>query len=179
MHAGELLDTFSGFYRRGANVTEIGESKAMTRLLTRTGISRETGAVQEGILYNREVLNEGQQFWGAMSFADEQLYDKFYKFAEKIGSKGLLRIGNNLTRGLGKLSVPQFQEFEPDDIASFKQRVSTFNDKFHTEAQAHCVDLPHQFYFPITLQSDAIISDPQLRYQTALTSEYFTSGFES
>ena len=168
----ELLDTFSGFYRRGADVTEIGESKAMTRLLTRTGISRETGAVQEGILYNREVLNEGQQFWGAMSFADEQLYDKFYKFAEKIGSKGLLRIGNNLTRGLGKLSVPEFQAFEVDDLVSFKQRISAFNQKFHAEAQVRCVDLPHQFYFPITLQSDAIISDPQLRYQTALTGEY-------
>ena len=168
----ELLDTFSGFYRRGTNVTEIGESKATTRLLTRTGISRETGAVQEGILYNREVLNEGQQFWGVMSFADEQLYEKFYDFAEDIGSKGLLRIGNNLTRGLGKLSVPEFQEFEVDDLVSFKQRVSAFNEKFHAEAQAHCVDLQHQFYFPITLQSDTIISDPQLRCQTALSGEY-------
>ncbi len=168
----ELLDTFSGFYRRGESIIEIGKSEAKTRLLIRTGISRETGAVQEGILYNREVLNEGQQFWGVMSFADEQLYDKFYDFAEDIGSKGLLRIGNNLTRGLGKMSVPEFQEFEVDDLVSFKQRVSAFNEKFHAEAQAHCVDLQHQFYFPITLQSDAIISDPQFRCQTALSGEY-------
>ena len=169
---GELLDTFSGFYRRGESVIEIGESEATTRLLTRTGISRETGTVQEGILYNREVLNEGQEFWGTMSFTDEKLCNKFHDFAECIGSKGLLRIGNNLTRGLGKLSVRQFQEFVLDDIVSFKQRVSAFNEKFHAEAQAYYVDLPHQFYFPITLQSDAIISDPQLRYQTALTGEY-------
>lgn len=174
----ELLDTFSGFYRRGQDVTEIGQSEATTRLLTRTGISRETGTVQEGILYNREVLNEGQQFWGAMSFADDALYDDFYDFAEEIGEKRLLRIGNNLTRGLGKLSVPQMQEFEPDDLMLFKQRVLAFNEKFHAQANVYCVDLPHQFYFPITLQADAIICDAQLRYQTTLDGEYLYCFFK-
>ena len=168
----ELLDAFSGFYRRGEKVIEIGESKVKTRLLTRTGISRETGAIQEGILYNREVLNEGQSFWGAMSFADESLYNDFYDFAEKVGNKGILRVGNNLTRGLGKLGSPEIDEIDPEDIISFKERVDAFNQKFRTEAQAHCVDLPNQFYFPITLQSDAIISDSQLRYQTALDGDY-------
>ena len=174
----ELLDTFSGFYRRGENITEIGKAEATTRLLTRTGISRETGTVQEGILYNREVLNEGQQFSGAMSFADDALYDDFYDFAEEIGEKRLLRIGNNLTRGLGKLSVPQMQEFEPDDIMLFKQRVLAFNEKFHAQAKVYCVDLPHQFYFPITLQADAIICDAQLRYQLTLDGEYLHRFFK-
>lgn len=164
----ELLDAFSGFYRRGADVTEIGKPAAKTRLLTRTGISRETGTVQEGILYNREVLNEGQSFWGTMYFTGESLYNDFHDFAECVAKRGMLRIGNNLTRGLGKLGVPQIQEFSIDDMASFKERVDAFNKKFHTEAQAHCVDLPHQFYFPITLQSDAILLDPQLRYQMAV-----------
>ena len=173
----EILDSFSGFYRSGRSMSEIGRSEATTRLLTRTGISRETGTVQEGILYNREVLNEGQQFWGTMSFADEKLYKKFYDFAECIASKGLLRIGNNLTRGLGKLSVPQFQELNIDNIMQFKQRVLAFNKKFHVEAQNHRVDLPHQFYFPITLQSDSIIVDSQLRYQTALNGEYLHQVF--
>ena len=168
----ELLDTFSGFYRRGEEVTEIGESKAKTRLLTRTGISRETGTVQEGILYNREVMNEDQSFWGAMSFADESLYDDFYDFAEKVGHKGILRIGNNLTRGLGKLGVPEIEEIDPENMASFKERINAFNQKFRTEAQAHCVDLPNQFYFPITLQSDAILPEVQLRYQTVLDGDY-------
>ena len=167
----ELLDAFSGFYRRGANVTEIGKPAAKTRLLIRTGISRETGTVQEGILYNREVLNEGQSFWGTMSFANESLHNNFYDFAESIAKKGILRIGNNLTRGLGKLGVPQIQEFSTDDMASFKERVDAFNEKFHTEAQVHCVDLPHQFYFPITLQSDVILLDPQLRYQMAVNGD--------
>ena len=61
---GESLDAFSGFYRRGDDIAEIGKSEVTTRLLTRTGISRETGTVQEGILYNREVLNEGQSLLG-------------------------------------------------------------------------------------------------------------------
>lgn len=175
----ELLDAFSGFYRRGANVTEIGESKPTTRLLTRTGISRETGTVQEGILYNREVLDEGQPFWGAMSFTDDALYDDFYDFAVEIGGTGLLRIGNNLTRGLGKLSIleEEFEALVSDDITSFKQRVLAFNEKFHAQAKAYCVDLPHQFYFPITLQADAIILNAQLRYQTTLDGEYLHQFF--
>ena len=175
----ELLDTFSGFYRRGKYVTEIGQSEAMTRLLTRTGISRETGTVQEGILYNREVLNEGQQFWGAMSFADEALYNDFYDFANEVGDKGLLRIGNNLTRGLGKLGIleEEFEKLVPDDVMSLKQRVLAFNDKFHAQAKTYCIDLPHPFYFPITLQADAIILNAQLRYQTTLDGEYLCQSF--
>ena len=168
----ELLDAFSGFYRRGENVAEIGKSEAKTRLLTRTGISRETGTVQEGILYNREVINEGQWFWGMMSFADESLYEAFDGFAGDIGGKGILRVGNNLTRGLGKLDVPQFREFETGNITSFKERVEGFNQKFCAEAQKHGVDLPHGFYFPITLQSDAILLDSQFRYQMILDSDY-------
>ena len=169
---GELLDAFSGFYRRGEDVAEIGQSEVKTRLLTRTGISRETGTVQEGILYNREVLNEGQVFWGTMSFADESLQEKFYDFAEDVGEKGMLRVGNNLTRGLGKLGVPQIQAFEADDMASLKKRAGAFNEKFHIEAQRYGVDLLHEFYFPITLQSDAILLDHQLRYQMALDEDY-------
>ncbi len=169
---GELLDTFSGFYRRGEDVAEIGQSEVKTRLLTRTGISRETGTVQEGILYNREVLNEGQSFWGTISFADESLHDDFYDFAEDVGDKGILRVGNNLTRGLGKLGVPQIQAFRTDAMESLKKRAGAFSEKFHTEAQRYDVDLPHEFYFPITLQSDAILLDHQLRYQMALDQTY-------
>ena len=169
---GELLDTFSGFYRRGEDVAEIGQSEGNTRLLTRTGISRETGTVQEGILYNREVLNEGQSFWGTISFADESLYDDFYDFAEEVAEMGIVRIGNNLTRGLGKLGVPQLDKFDTDDMASFKERADAFNEKFHTQAKRYGVDLLHQFYFPITLQSDAILLDHQFRYQMALDKDY-------
>ena len=168
----ELLDAFHGFYRRGDDITEIGKSDATTRLLTRTGISRETGAVQEGILYNREVINEGQSFWGTMCFADESLYDDFYDFAEEVGDKGILRVGNNLTRGLGKLGVPQIEDLNPEDVASFKKRVDGFNEKFRTDAKTYGVDLSHQFYFPITLQSDAILLDSQLRYQMVLDGDY-------
>ena len=169
---GELLDAFSGFYRHGEDITEVGKSEATTRLLTRTGISRETGTVQEGILYNREVLNEGQWFWGTMSFTNESLYDDFDDFSNNVADKGILRVGNNLTRGLGKLGVPQFEEVATDDMLSFKQRISAFNQKFRAQAETHCVTLPHQFYFPITLQSDAIISDSQLCYQTVLDAHY-------
>ena len=168
----ELLDTLFGFYRRGEDIVEIGQSEVKTRLLTRTGISRETGTVQEGILYNREVLNEGQWFWGTIFFADESLHDDFYDFAEDVGDKGILRVGNNLTRGLGKLGVPQLDEFDTDDMASFKKRSDAFNEKFQTEAENYSVELPHKFYFPITLQSDAILLDHLLRYKMALDEDY-------
>ena len=168
----ELLDTFSGFYRHGYDITHIGRSEATTRLLTRTGISREIGTVQEGILYNREVINEGQWFWGTMSFVDESLYDDFRNFAQYVGGKGVLRIGNNLTRGLGKLGVPQIEEFSPEDMEVLKKRAEAFNEKFHAAAEIHDVDLSRQFYFPITLQSDAILVDSLLRYQTTLHENY-------
>ena len=168
----ESLDAFSGFYRRGEDVNQIGKSEAKTRLLTRTGISRETGTVQESILYNREVINEGQWFWGTMSFSDESLCDIFCDFAEDVGVKGILRIGNNLTRGLGKLGVPQIEELSPEDMDVLKKRAEAFNEKFHATAEIYGVDLPHQFYFPITLQSDAILFDSQLRYQTTLHENY-------
>ena len=168
----ELLDAFSGFYCHGEDITQIGKSEAKTRLLTRTGISRETGAVQEGILYNREALNEEQSVWGTMSFTDESLYRCFRSFAQGVAKVGVLRIGNNLTRGLGKLGVPQIRKFSPDDMESFKERTDTFNQKFHTEARTYGVNLSNQFYFPITLQSDAILLDSQLRYQMALYGDY-------
>lgn len=169
---GELLDAFSGFYQRGANITELEKSEATTRLLTRTGISRETGTVQEGILYNREVLNEEQSFWGTMSFTDESLFKDFRNFAQEVAKMGVLRIGNNLTRGLGKLGIPQIRKFNPDDMKSFKERTDKFNKKFHTQSQMYGIDLPNQFYFPVTLQSDAILLDSRLRYQTVLDGDY-------
>ena len=174
----ELLDTFSGFYRRGEDVVEIGQSEGKTRLLTRTGISRETGTVQEGILYNREVLNEGQWFWGTILFEDESLYDDFRDFAEDAGDKGLLRVGNNLTRGLGRMGVPQLDEFDTDDLESFKKRSDTFNEKFQTEAKNYCIELSHKFYFPITLQSDAILLDHLLRYKMTLDEDYLYDAWD-
>ena len=44
-------------------------------------------SLQEGILYNREVINEGQWFWGMMSFADKALHNAFYVFAQDVGGK--------------------------------------------------------------------------------------------
>ena len=77
-----------------------------------------------------------------------------------------------MTRGLGKLDVPQFQEFETGDTESLKKRADGFNQKFCAEARKYGVDLPHGFYFSITLQSDAIILDSQFRYQMVLDGDY-------
>jgi CRISPR-associated Csx10 family RAMP protein len=172
---GESLDAIAGFYRRGDDVTQSGIAKTKKRLLTRTGISRETGTVQEGILYNREVLNEGQNFWGTMFFAEESLYDDFVDFAKKVAEMGILRIGNNLTRGLGKPGMPDFSSCDSESYEGFKKRLSSFNQKFCAESEKYNIDLPHQFYFPITLQSDTIIVDRLLRYQTAIDKDYLSS----
>ena len=174
----ELLDPFSGFYRRGNDVTQIGRSEAKTRLLTRTGISRETGTIQEGILYNREVVNEGQRFWGKMVFTDEPLYKAFSDFAVNIGDKAMLRVGNNLTRGLGKLGVPQIRGLDTEDMALFKKRINAFNERFRTEAKKFCLTLPHLFYFPITFQSDVILQDQQLCYQTVFNGNYLNTVWD-
>lgn len=91
------LDTFAGFYRRVDTVHAIGRSAQATLLLTRTGISRATGAVHMGILYSREALAEGMTFWAELTMPDE-LCAEFRDFADEAGGEGLLRVGTNRTR---------------------------------------------------------------------------------
>jgi CRISPR-associated Csx10 family RAMP protein len=162
------LDTFRGFYRRAATDGAIGRSALDTTLLTRTGISRTTGAAHAGILYSREAVPEGATFWAELTMPDK-LFDKFRDFADEAGGEGLLRVGTNRTRGLGRLAVVSCrQSKEADTTAVVAARVRAWNELLKQAAKEASVTLPPGWYVPITLASDALVLDPLLRWRLQL-----------
>lgn len=169
---GEPLDTFGGFYRRDPfDATHIGVTKVRRELRTRTGINRATGAVEQGILYSREALQADTPFWGTLTVTDAQA-NAFRTFVEEASESGLLRLGNNRTRGFGRVYL-KLEDAPPDDMpAVLGTRIQSFDAALRALAQTYGVATPHALYVPLTLISDAILFDPLLRYQRTLTADY-------
>lgn len=171
-HCGRPMDHFSGFYRRDDSLTDKNMSKASleTRLQAHTGINRETGTVQEGILYHRRVFEEQARFWGLLKISDE-LADPFAAFIEEIGRSGLVRIGTSRTRGMGKVSLSvEEMDQRQDRYLQFRQRVEQFSALVRDQASKMfsptTYDLtPDPFYFALTLHSPLIFCDEMLRFR--------------
>jgi len=163
---------FSGFYRRNSNA--VCASKAETRMVTRAGISRQRGAVMQKILYHREILCENQKFWGILDFQDDTLWDDFESFVEDAFHNESVYLGNNKTRGMGKVGKSQFfQITEPlDTLEKMKQRVEKVSALLKETAENYHVPVPHTFYIPITLQSDVILRDRLMRYHSSVEADY-------
>jgi len=167
------MDHVSGFYRRDPVNGQMAKAGDETRLQTHTGINRDTGTVQEGILYNRQVFVEHTRFWGMVKLP-EQLAAPFHAFIEEVGRTGLVRVGTGRTRGMGKvhLGVEPLEDAH-DRFEQFKNRLRTFNDTLHTQVakafSANADKLAFQpFYFALTLHSPAILCDPMLRYHGSI-----------
>ena len=167
------MDHISGFYRRDPSSGEMAKAGDETRLQTHTGINRETGTVQEGILYNRLVFVEHTRFWGMVKLP-EQLAKPFQTFIKEVGQTGLVRIGTGRTRGMGKVNLRvELLEDEQERFEQFKGRLRSFNDKLHTQVkQAFPNDAGklalQPFYFALTLHSPAILCDAMLRYHGSI-----------
>ncbi len=170
---GKQTTPFSGFYRQNSEQNAIGASKIHRRVITRAGISRGRGAVMEGILYNREILSENQQFWGILDCHDD-LWDDFEEFLNDAFGAEAIYLGNNKTRGLGKIeNVEPFQITNPADTPdSLKKRIDDFSDKLKEKASANNLTLPHAIYIPMTLQSDLILRDELMRYRSVIEPDY-------
>lgn len=172
------LDTFSGFYRRGAFDEEArGKAEVRLGLRTRTGINRATGAVQREILYSREVLRPGMTFWGTVSVTDNRA-DEFSAFVQEANASDLLRLGNNRSRGFGRVRLALDELPAEDDSDSLAERLRQFNSRLRQRAQEKGIETPHQLYVPITLTSDAILYDNLLRCRTALEPGYLAEEWE-
>lgn len=171
-HCGRPMDHFSGYYRRDASHADKPMSRASldTRLQTHTGINRDTGTVEEGILYHRRVFEEQTRFWGLLKVADD-LADPLTAFIEDVGLTGLVRIGTSRTRGMGKVHLSlQPLDAPPDRFGSFKQRLRAFSTRLRDQAKeafpAGAYDLAlDPFYFALTLHSPLILRDDLLRYR--------------
>lgn len=163
------LDRFSGFYRRSHS--ELGKASVSLGLRTRTGIDRATGTAHQGILYSREFLQPGMVFWGTSTIPDEQS-DRFQAFIQEANESGLLRLGNNRTRGFGRVTLavtPASQaSIEEQDIELLGHRIRDFDAKFRAQAKQYDIKHPHALYLPITLTADAIVYDRLLRQRTGL-----------
>lgn len=163
----KALKTFSGFYRcsqRGNRPMIAATSR--TRVQTHTGINRETGTVQEGILYSREVFTEQTCFWGLLKVPDE-LVAPFKDFLGQVGKSGLVRLGTGRSRGLGKVHLSATPlPGEQYEFAAFKQRLEAFDAAFRKQAQEADPALKlDPFYFALTLHAPAILRDDLLRYR--------------
>lgn len=166
----EVTDHLSGFYRRAAFVDPPYHrmmATADTRLLTRTGINRDRATVEEGILYNREVIDEEAYFWGMVTLP-ETLLKTFREFVEEADDAGLIRIGTGRTRGLGQVQLT-LHTFEDEDanlfsFATFKQRLIAFDAELRKRMGYPPADEDKHFYFVLTLHAPVILRDDFLRY---------------
>ncbi len=171
-NCGEPMDRFSGFYRQNSTYRDkLGNSLILPGLRTRTGINRKTGTAQSGILYSREILQAGMTFWGTSVIPDD--YANLFKdFVEDLSEQDLIRLGNNRTRGFGRVRLQISRSMEEDSLATLGTRIQTFDEALRTKAQKYGIPTPHKFYVPITLTSDAILFDNLLRYRTSLDDDY-------
>ena len=169
---GEPLDRFDGFYRRNLfDAQEIGTTKAQLGLRTRTGIHRITGTVRQGILYSRQVLQAGATFWGTLTVNDNQA-QAFDRFVQQANTSGLLHLGNNRTRGFGRVTLQIEAMNDGETLDELKTRIQTFDAALRQQAQSFGIGTPHAAYVPLTLVSDAILFDRLLRYRTSLAPDY-------
>jgi CRISPR-associated protein Csx10 len=168
----EPMDRFTGFYRRSRFTPQaIGEAKAERSLRTRTGIDRNTGTVKHGILYSRQVLRADNKFWGTVNVPDDRA-QAFYDFIEEASDASLLRIGNNRTRGFGRITLSLERAEQGDTAETLRQRINDFTAELRCQAQEADMDASHAAYVPLTLTADAILYDRLLRCQTTITPAY-------
>lgn len=127
------------------------------------GINRVWNTVEEGILYNREVIDEKMCFWGEVILPDE-LYKPFWEFLTEAIDEDVIRMGTGRTRGLGRVEIPKDPlPARVENLASFTQRLESFNDIFQGQATKAEVTELDPFYFAITLRSPTILRDAFLR----------------
>lgn len=163
----ERLDAFRGYYQRYAP-HEYEHASLNRRLVTGTGINRLTGAVNENILFNYEVIAEmtaerkPQEFQGLLHL-DDAVAPAFMDFlnADELN----LRVGRAKTRGFGLLKLHQCEAAQFLTLEQFSERLKDFDAKVKEIAQT-ADDSP--FYFAVTCCSDLILPTADGRYSTRL-----------
>lgn len=167
---GEVdLDGVQGFYRRGEGPGVYGRASLSPDLRTRTGINYRTGTVQQSILYSTQTLPEGASFWGSWRVVGggAGLREALEGFVDELVEVGLLRVGNNRTRGFGRVTV-RLDDDEGDTAAALTERVAAFTGLLAASAGAAGLDIPDGVYVPVTLTSDALLHDELLRARLRL-----------
>ena len=171
----ESLDHLGGFYRRNRfDAQNMGKVNAKLELRTRTSINRATGTVRQGILYSREALKGETTFWGTLTVPDESA-EAFEAFVEQTRVQRMLHIGNNRTRGFGRVTLSLDKWEEHETTSNLHDRIQAFDHALRQQAQEFHIATPHKIYIPFTLISDMVLPDHLLRYQTTLTPNYLAT----
>jgi CRISPR-associated protein Csx10 len=161
----EPLDGFTGFFRRGRTEGEWAAAECRRGAVTRTGISRERGTAADQMLYSREYMAAGDMFVGEWT-VDGVVADDFQQFLEEASNFGI-RVGNNRTRGLGRLVFPKMWSAAAETADDIEGRARKFDDALKGK-----VGNPgHAFYLPLTLTADCIWPDRAGRYRLRITGE--------
>lgn len=180
---GATMDHFAGRYYRWYRFKDhqMMTAQVDTRLLTHTGINRESGTVQENILYNREVFEEDMRFWGMVKLPDnDKLVETFEDFIQEANEEKVVRIGTGRTRGLGQVSLDMGKIADEVDITEqalfdrFKDRLLLFNKTLHDRAGSMKIGGIAPFYFALTLHSPLIMYDQFLRYRGSIDGKILT-----
>jgi CRISPR-associated Csx10 family RAMP protein len=125
------------------------------------------------MLYSREFLQAGDEFYGEWR-VDDALVNDFQAFLDDV-SGGMLRVGHNRTRGLGKLIFPNdLQPANADTGVDIEARASDFDTRLRQAAGA---DARHAFYLPVTLTADCIWSDAAGRYRLQITPDVIAEAW--
>jgi len=168
------MDSINGYYRRArSDPRQRMKAQVNTLLRTHTGINRDWGIVEEGILYNREVFEQGMPFWGEVILPDD-LATTFKEFVEEADAEDIIRMGTGRTRGMGRVNIQVARETmevvggRARNIESFKNRLISFDKAMRKRAQEAKVTNLAPFYFAITLRSASILCDPFLRYRRTI-----------
>jgi CRISPR-associated protein Csx10 len=165
------LGPFGGFYETDGATLFRSASPAM-RLISRTAIDSIVGTAKGGALYSLQAVNENQTFSGFLE-ADASVKDPL----EVTLQRARLRLGSDRTRGLGDVEVLLAPVTGP--LVGFAQGIEQRLTSFQTRLRASHGLGPELreraglsgdgwMIFPLTLYSDAIITDEYMRYQTAI-----------
>ena len=174
-HCGEPTDRYEAYYRCLEN-GHLYVSEIKTNRHTHTGISRLSGTIEEGILYDRQVAETGTEFWGLVKLADEKLQADLEAFLNEVNNAQVGRIGTGRTRGMGKVSflAEDANDLQPD-FQSFQKRLDAFDRLLHKEAaRFQLAHFKPYYYFALTLHSPAIVQDELLRYRGAIDETVLT-----
>jgi CRISPR-associated protein Csx10 len=117
------------------------------RIIAGTSINRVTGTAQQGMLFSRNVLEEGQYFSGRILVADDTPESALEALMSLLATDSIVRVGTGRSRGLGKLQVVKFDPLAGNG-SSLAERWQAFN------TQARDMGLPDdRVYFSLTLLS--------------------------
>lgn len=165
---GQPLERIGGFFRRGMTADQIGQPKVRLETRTRTGINFQTGTAQSAVLYSRQIIPAGTSFWGRW-WIDDALWETFETFVDEAND-GQLRLGNNRTRGFGRVQFSA-ESVGEDTIEDLGQRITAFTEHLTAVADSSGIATPSALYVPILCVSDVILHDPLRRARLQLGGE--------